>query len=153
MIQPYFQVVAPTNAEYLGGSPAKNADELCSGKLAVLNDDGTMQQATASDKPNGFCFTNRVLTYAPTSFYAAQNEYVTLVTGEVLALADEMLFAGGTLPEVGDLLYSAAAGLMAVNQESGNHIGKVIKKDNIRAIPNTVRDVVLIQCHFSGKDI
>ncbi len=151
MPYPYFQVADPHNAQYLGGSPAKNADELCSGKLAVLNEDGSLQQAVAANKPNGFCFTNRVLTYAPTSFYAAQGEYVTLVTGDVLALADEMLFVGGTLPTVGSDLYSAAGGLM--DTQGTNAVGQVIKKDNSRAIPNTERDVVLIQCHFSGKDI
>ncbi len=150
-LQPFFEVTDPANAQYVGGFPAKNDAELCSGKLAVLNTDGTMEQAGATDKPNGFCFTNRYLLYAPTSFYAAEGEYVTLVTGEVLALADSGLFKDGTLPDVGDALYAAANGLM--DTSGTNQVGKVIAKQDIRAVPNTSRDVVLIQCHFGGKDI
>ena len=149
--QPFFHVVDPSRAQYLGGYPAKNDAELCSGKLVELNSDGTLQQAVADDKAHGFCFTNRFLVYAPTSFYAAQNEYVSLVTGDVLALVGADLFVGGTLPAQDDDLYSAAGGLMDV--EGTNHVGKVIGTQDIRAVPNTTENVVLIQCRFSGKDV
>ncbi len=149
--QPFFHVVDPANAQYLGGFPAKNDAELCTGKLVLLNSDGSMQAAVAGDKPNGFCFTNRLLTYTPLSYLAAQNEYMTLVTGEVLALVNKDLFVGGTLPAFGDQLFSAADGLM--DTTGTNLIGKVIQTENIRAVPNTDENVILIQCHFSGKDI
>jgi hypothetical protein len=149
--QPFFHVVDPANAQYLGGYPAKNDADLCSGKLVELNSDGSMQPAVAATKPHGFCFNNRTLTYAPTSYLAAQGEYVTLITGDILALVGKDLFVGGTLPSFDDPLYSAAGGLM--DTQGTNAIGKVIGHENLRAVPNTSEDVVLIQCHFSGKDL
>ncbi len=149
--QPYFHVADPLRSQMLGGFKAKNASELCSGKLAVLNSDGPMQQATATDKPDGFCFNNRYLKYAPTSFYADAAEYVTLVAGEVLALVGADLFVGGTLPSAGDNLYSAAGGLIDVNNGT-NPIGRCIGTQTIRSAPNSTTDVVLILAHFGGKD-
>jgi len=150
--QQFFQVVDPERAQYIGGFTAKDADELCNGLLGVIQTDDTVDLATASDKPNGFVYDNRTLLYRPTDIYAAAGEAVTIVAGHVLALVGSPFFVGNTLPTAGADLYSAASGLM--DTSGTNHIGKVLKdSDAVRAIPNTTETVVLISCHFGGKDI
>lgn len=148
--QDFFQIADTSRALMLGG-PAKNADELCEGKLVVVNTDGTLQQATAADKPNGFAFFRRLLVYRPTTKYAAAGEYVSYAAGEVLAMADKGFFVGGTLPANGAKLYSAAGGLMDVT--GTNQIGAVIGSADRRSAPNTTEDFVVIQARFSGKDL
>jgi hypothetical protein len=149
--QYFFQVVDPDRAQYIGGFTALYSAMLCNGLLGKLNADGTVQPAVASDKATGFISDNRTLLYRPTDIYAAAGELVTLVSGTVQALAGSQFFIGNTLPAVGDPLYSAAGGKMDVT--GTNHIGRVIKGETIRAVPNTTENVVLIDCHFGGKDI
>ncbi|MBI5305510.1 MAG: hypothetical protein HY868_25500 [Chloroflexi bacterium] len=148
--QDFFQIADASRAFMLGGT-AKNAAELCEGKLVVRNTDGTIQQAIATDKPHGFAFFRRVFTYRPTSKYADAGEQVSYAAGEVLALADKGFFVGATLPAVGDELYSAAGGLMAT--AGTNKIGKVIGTGDRPSAPSTTENFVVILCHFSGKDI
>lgn len=150
--QYFFQVVDPARAHYVGGFTAKNASELCNGLLAKRNSDSSLQVATASDKPSGFVQDNRFNIYRPTDIYAAAGEPVTLIQGHVLALVDSTFFVGNALPAFDADLYSAAGGLM--DTSGTNAIGKVLKTgDDMRDAPNTTKNLVLIECHFGGKDI
>lgn len=148
----FFQVVDPQRVEYTPFT-ANTASTLCNGVLAKNNYDGTLDVATASDKPSGFVQDNRFNIYRPTDIYAAAGEPVTLISGHVQAMVGKEFFVGATLPTGGADLYSAAGGLM--DTTGTNAIGHCIKAgvDDIRATPNTSANVVLIECHFGAKDI
>ena len=149
--QGFFQIVDWDTVQPYGGLTAKTASELCNGKLAINNYDGTASIATASTKPAGFIVDNRTLLYRPTDIYAAADEPVTLVSGHVRAWAGVDFFVGGTLPSAGAALYAAATGLM--DTSGTHHIGFAIDTSDIRAIPNTTADVVLIDTHFGGREL
>lgn len=152
MAQQFFSFSDPSRAHFLGGFPAKNAAELCTGKLAVLNTDGTLQQATAADAPSGFVQTNRLLTWAPTTQYADALENVTLVSGDVMAVCDNGFFVGSTLPAAGSPLYSAAGGLM--DTTGTKPVGKVLGGAyDQRTAPNSTHSIVMIVCSFSGREV
>ena len=150
-----FQVTDKTRVQDIPGLTAKTADELCTGLLAKINtgaDVGTVSVATASDKPAGFVEDRRTLLYRPTDIYAAAGEYVNIMAGHVLARVSAEYFIGDTLPSAGADLYSAAGGKM--DTSGTNAIGKVLTTgDAVRWPPNTTKSVVLVACHFGGKDI
>lgn len=153
MSSPYYQFTDRRRAGVHGEFTAKTADELMRGLLAKINtgsDAGTLTVATASDNPDGVVDDNRFNVYAPTSEYAAADEQVALLDGNIVAICDANYFASGSLPSVGDTLYSAAGGKMAT---SGTYkIGKAYAADDRRYPPNTTANVIKVVLNLGGKD-
>lgn len=147
-----FQIVNPTQAGWLGGYTAKTAEELKTGLLTKRNSDNTVEACEADEKPDGFVWVGRTQLYAPTSFYAAEGEYVTLVVDHVRAVLDASFFVGGVLPSFGAELYTANRGLIDTSGAAGGCFGKVIQTSlDYRTPPNNTSDVVMIEAHFAQK--
>ena len=148
----YFQILNPDQQDWDGQYAAKDANELRNGILCKITSAGKLDQCGAGDVPSGFAYTNRTLVYSPTTVYAAADEPVTLVRGAIVRfMADIYSFSAGALPAVGDLLYTGASGLIAINTGAATaYIGKCISAglDTIRAAPNTTLDVVECEAKF-----
>lgn len=140
---PYFTITNPEQCEWTPGF-AKDADELATGLIGKIGDDGSIDLAGASDRRSdvGIVFTNRTLVYTPTDAYADDDEPVTLVRGaNVKFIASAEFFSGATLPTPNDDLYLAASGKLSTTGSIA--VGRVFgPADTIRSVPNTTKSVV-----------
>lgn len=147
----FFQILNPTECEWLSGFAAKTSDELYNGMLCKFNNDHTVSVAGAGDTPAGFAYILRTQVYAPTTVKAQAGEYVAVVRGHVRFLADASFFSADALPAFGANLYTAANGEIAATGTTG-HLGKCLVPTGIldyRTPPNTTTAVAECEAHFA----
>lgn len=145
----FFTIGNIEQCEVQGAYPAKDADELRTGLLGVLtNGEIDLAIATSKRRDVGIVISNRTLEYRPTSAYLGDAEPLGWVRGSnIMVMADSSYFVGGSLPSAGADLYTAAGGLM--DTTGTNAIGRVRNVDNVRAIPNTTKNIVVCELDLS----
>lgn len=113
---PIFEDLSQSGFRYAGEVVTAGEANIQPGLMVRLQSDGTADLSEANERPHGFAFGDiGAREYRPIKSVFAVGDELTVLMGSGLVAMSVDFFSSGSLPAVGNQLYSGANGKMATS--------------------------------------